>query len=425
MRNARCSRYTRPSSSTQLGASESTFDLSQLADIAAEVGTPFYAYDLDRFRERIRAFEAELADDPHLTCYAVKANDALAILRVVADEKLGADVVSGGELAKCLQAGIAPGQIVFSGVGKREDEIRAAVQAGIRSLNVESLEELDEIAAAAQALGRVAPIAVRLNPDVHGGGHEYLTTGAAASKFGLERAEAIEAFRRTVAEPALEPVGLSFHIGSQLLDTEPVLAAAERAADLWRDLAEHAIQLRDFDAGGGLGIAYEGASEPNVGHYVTRLAELTKSLGATLLLEPGRHLVGPVGTFVTRVLHVKEAGGRTIVVCDGGTNDLLRPALYGAEHPVTVLAADERAQAIVDLAGPLCESGDFLAVNRSLPFPRRGDLIAVELAGAYGRVMSSAYNARPLCAEVVLEQGSWRVSRERGTYDDLVRNEHP
>jgi diaminopimelate decarboxylase len=346
------------------------------------------------------------------------------VLRVVAAEGLGADVVSGGELAKCLQAGIRPERIVFSGVGKHEDEIRAGVEAGIRSLNVESLEELEEIAAAAQALGRVAPIAVRLNPDVAGGGHEYLATGGAGSKFGLERAEAVEAFRRAAADEALEPVGLSFHIGSQLLDAEPVFDAAARGAELWRELAETGVRLRDFDAGGGLGIAYEGGAEPDVGEYVARLTGLTDELGATLLLEPGRHLVGPAGTFVTRVLHVKQAGGRTIVVCDGGTNDLLRPALYGAEHPVTVLAEDERERATVDLAGPLCESGDFLALDRTLPLPRRGDLISVELAGAYGRVMSSTYNARPLCAEVVLEQGSWRVSRERGTYDDLVRNEH-
>jgi diaminopimelate decarboxylase len=423
MRSGRCSRSTRRSSSPPRGASESTSDLSELAVIAAEVGTPFYAYDLDRFRERIRAFEAALADAPHLTCYAVKANDALAVLGVVAEEGLGADVVSGGELAKCLQAGISPDVIVFSGVGKRPDEIRAAVEAGIRSLNVESLEELDEIAAAAQALGRVAQVAVRLNPDVSGGGHEYLTTGGAASKFGLGRAEAKEAFERAVAEEALEPVGLSFHIGSQLLDAGPVFAAATRAAELWRELGEGGIRLRDFDVGGGLGIAYEGSAEPDAGEYVTKLAQLAGGLGATMLLEPGRHLVGPAGTFVTRVLHVKQAGGRTIVVCDGGTNDLLRPALYGAEHPVTVLAEDERERATVDLAGPLCESGDFLALNRTLPLPRRGDLVAVELAGAYGRVMSSTYNARPLCAEVVLEQGGWRVSRERGSYDDLVRNE--
>jgi diaminopimelate decarboxylase len=396
----------------------------RLASIADAVGTPFYAYDLDRFRERIRAFEEALAGVPHLTCYAVKANDALAILRVAADGGLGADVVSGGELAKCLQVGISPGRIVFSGVGKRDDEIRAAVEGGIRSLNIESLEELEEVAAAATSLGRVTPIGVRLNPDVAGGGHEYLATGNAASKFGVERGEAMEAFRRAAAYEALEPVGLSFHVGSQLFDAEPVLAAATSAAGLWRELAEAGIPLRDFDAGGGLGLAYDGGSEPDVDAYAATLAELAGSLGATLLLEPGRHLVGPVGSFVTRVLHVKEAGGRTIAVCDGGSNDLLRPALYGAEHPITLLADGDREPATVDLAGPLCESSDFLALDRTLPLPRRGDLIAVELAGAYGRVMSSTYNSRPLCAEVVLEQGSWRLSREPGTYDDLVRNEH-
>jgi diaminopimelate decarboxylase len=339
---------------------------------------------------------------------------------------LGADVVSGGELAKAGKVGIAPVKIAFSGVGKREDEIRAAVDIGIRSLNVETVEELDEIAAAARALGRTAPVSVRLNPGVEGGGHEYLATGRAGSKFGLERDQAAEALRRAAADDALEPVGISFHVGSQLLDVEPVLAAAERAAELWRELALEGIPLRDFDAGGGLGIPYDGGRPPDFRAYARALAEIAHQLNATLILEPGRHLVGPVGTFVTRVVHVKEAGDKTIVVCDGGMNDLLRPVLYGAEHPVTLLGENERdrrEQGQVDLVGPLCEGSDFLALARTLPLPRRGDLLAVGLAGAYGRVMSSAYNARPLCAEVVLEQGSWRVSRERGTYDDLVRNE--
>jgi diaminopimelate decarboxylase len=362
---------------------------------------------------------------PHLTCYAVKANDALALLQVVANEGLGADVVSGGELAKCLKAGISPAGIVFSGVGKREDEIRTAVEAGIRSLNVESPEELEEIAAAARSLGRVAPVSVRLNPDVAGGAHDYLATGGAASKFGLEREEASQALQRAATDAALAAVGVSFHVGSQLLDPEPVFLAAARAAELWREAAENGIQLRDLDAGGGIGIAYEDGAEPDVEAYAGTLAGIARSLDATLVLEPGRHLAGPVGTFVTRVLHVKRAGGRTIVVCDGGINDLLRPALYGAEHPIKLVADDDRERVPVDLVGPLCESSDFLALGRTLPLPRRGDLVAVELAGAYGRVMSSTYNARPLCAEVVLEQGSWRVSRERGTYDDLVRNEGP
>ena len=348
------------------------------------------------------------------------------MLEVVAAEALGADVVSGGELAKAKKAGIPPGKIAFSGVGKRGDEIRAAVDAGIRSLNVETIEELDDIAAAARILGRNAPVSVRLNPGVEGGGHEYLATGRAGSKFGLERDQASEALRRAAADDALEPVGISFHVGSQLLDPDPVLVAAERAAELWGELAQAGIPLRDFDAGGGLGIPYDGGLPPDFPAYARALTEVARRLDATLILEPGRHLVGPIGTFVTRVLHVKEAGDKTIVVCDGGMNDLLRPVLYGAEHPVTLLAEDDdREKAPVDLVGPLCESSDFLALARTLPLPRRGDLLAIGLAGAYGRVMSSAYNARPLCAEVVLEQGSWRISRERGTYDDLVRNERP
>ena len=270
------------------------------------------------------------------------------------------------------------------------------------------------------------PVSVRLNPGVEGGGHKYLATGRAGSKFGLEREQAAEALRRAAADDALEPVGISFHVGSQLLDVDPVLVAAERAAELWRELAQAGIPLRDFDAGGGLGIPYDGGLPPDFGAYARALADIAHQLDATLILEPGRHLVGPVGTFVTRVLHVKGAGDETIVICDGGMNDLLRPVLYGAEHPVTLLGVnerDKREQASVDLVGPLCEGSDFLALARTLPLPRRGDLLAIGLAGAYGRVMSSAYNARPLCAEVVLEQGAWRISRERGTYDDLVRNE--
>ena len=202
-----------------------------------------------------------------------------------------------------------------------------------------------------------------------------------------------------------------------------MILAAGHAAELWRALDDQGIKLRDFDAGGGIGIAYDAGGEPDVDTYASTLAELASSLGATLVLEPGRHLVGPAGTLVTRIVRVKHAGGKTLVVCDAGMSDLVRPALYRAEHPLEVLDATGRERARVDLVGPLCESSDFLALDRELPLPRRGDLIAVGLAGAYGRVMSSTYNARPLCAEVVLEQGTWRVSRERGTYDDLVRNE--
>jgi diaminopimelate decarboxylase len=392
-------------------------------EIADEVGTPFYVYDLDLLRHRIRSFEAPLRDVAHLTCYAVKANDALAVLRVIAAEGLGADIVSGGELDKTIRAGIDASRIVFSGVGKRRDEIGAALQARIRSLNVESLDELAEIADEAVGRGLTAPVSVRLNPDVAAGTHAYLTTGTASSKFGLPAAEALEALRRAASDPSLDPVGLSFHVGSQILDTQPFAAAAERAAEVWRAARAEGIVLRDFDVGGGLGIPYDGGAEPDLAQYMRALVDATRSLEATLLLEPGRHLVGPVGAFVTRVIHVKRVADRTIAICDGGINDFLRPLLYGAEHPIDVQSSRSGEHGLVDVVGPLCESGDYLALGRTLPLPVAGDLIVVGLAGAYGRVMSSTYNARPLCAEVLLDEGSWRIGRKRGTYEDLVRNE--
>jgi diaminopimelate decarboxylase len=398
---------------------------TQIDGIADEVGTPFYVYDLDRFRERIRTFEDLLSGVPHLTCYAVKANDALGVLRVVADERLGADIVSGGELDKAIRAGVDVPRIVFSGVGKRRDEIAAALAAGVRFLNVESLDELAEVSDQAARQRITAAVSVRLNPDVAAGTHAYLTTGTAASKFGLPAREAREALRRAAADRHLEPVGLSFHVGSQILDTRPFASAADRAADVWLAARNEGIALRDFDVGGGLGIPYEGGADPDLAHYLAAMAEAARSLDATLVLEPGRHLVGPIGAFVTRVVHVKQLGDRTIAVCDGGINDFLRPLLYGAEHPIDVLPPRRRAEGVVDVVGPLCESGDYLALERTLPIPSPGDLIVVGLAGAYGRVMSSTYNARPLCAEVLVEDGAWRVGRERGTYDDLVRNERP
>jgi diaminopimelate decarboxylase len=316
-------------------------------------------------------------------------------------------------------------QIVFSGVGKRRDEIRAALEVGVRSINVESPGELDLIAAEAQALGVRAPVAVRLNPDVEADTHAYVSTGQATSKFGLASDAVRTELLRAAENPALEPVGISFHIGSQLLDPEPVFAAAERAATLWRELAAEGVALRDLDAGGGLGVPYHGGDDLDVETYAGRLSRLAGDLGAILLLEPGRYLVAPAGMFVTRVLYVKDVPGRRVAVCDGGMNDLLRPALYDAFHPVSLVGAGERPVGLVDVVGPVCESGDFLALGRELELPEPGDLLAVGYAGAYGRVLASAYNARPLCAEVLLEGDRWRVIREAGTYEDLTRRETP
>jgi diaminopimelate decarboxylase len=392
-------------------------------DVAAAVGTPFYAYDGGLFRERIHRFRAAFGDAPHALCYALKANDALALVAIAAKEGLGADIVSGGELAKALRAGMAPERIVFSGVGKHRDELRAALAAGVRSVNVESLGELDAVAEEAAALGAAAPVSVRLNPDVETDTHAYVATGSAASKFGLGLAEARAAYARAAADPALEPVGLSFHVGSQLLDPGPVLAAAEKAAGLWRELAAAGIALRDLDVGGGLGIAYDGGEDAAVEPYAEALAGVAGELGAKLVLEPGRWLVGPVGTFVTRVLYVKDAPGRRIAVCDGGMNDLIRPALYDTQHPLELLGGADRPRGPVDVVGPVCETGDFFALGVELPLPKPGDLVAIGQAGAYCRVMASAYNARPLCAEVLREDGAYRVIRDPVPAEELAAGE--
>jgi diaminopimelate decarboxylase len=394
-----------------------------LPEIAAAVGTPAYVYDADLFRSRIARLEAALSGVDHLVCYSAKANDSLALLHIAGEQGLGVDIVSGGELYKALRAGIPAERIVFSGVGKRPDELRAAVEAGVRTIYVESHGELEAVAGEARSLGAVAHVGARLNPDVEPDTHAYVSTGPATSKFGLAARAAREALRQAADDPALEPVGISFHVGSQLLDPEPVHTAADRAAALWRELAADGIELRDLDAGGGLGVAYDGGEEPDAGQYASRLAGLARGLGATLVLEPGRWLVAGAGTFLTRVLYVKDVPGTRIAVCDGGMNDLIRPSLYGAHHPIAVLAGTGRPRGAVDVVGPLCESGDFFARARELPLPEPGDLVAIGHAGAYGRVMASTYNARPLCAEVVVEAGRWRVTREPGAYDDLVRGE--
>jgi diaminopimelate decarboxylase len=393
-------------------------------DVAAAVGTPFYAYDADRFRERIHRFRAAFREAPPSVCYALKANDALALVATAAGEGLGADIVSGGELVKALRAGVPPGRIVFSGVGKRRDEIRAALDAGVRSVNVESLGELDILAEEAAALGKIAPVSVRLNPDVQADTHAYVATGSAASKFGLGLDDARTAYARAAADPALEPVGLSFHVGSQLFDSMPMVAAAAAAAVLWRELEAAGVHLRDLDVGGGLGIAYDDGEDAAVEPYAELVSAAASHLGAELVLEPGRWLAGPVGTFVTRVLYVKEVPGRRVVVCDGGMNDLIRPALYGARHPISLLGEDERPRGLVDVVGPVCETGDFFALGIELPLPEPGDLLAIGQAGAYCRVMASAYNARPFCAEVLREDGEYRVIRELIPADELAAREH-
>ncbi len=397
--------------------------MNDYREIADSVGTPYYVYDADVIRERMKRLDDALMNVPHLICYAVKANDSLALIALAAGSGLGADIVSGGELTKALRAGVPADRIVFSGVGKTQPEIVAAADAGIRSLNVESLGELDVIEAEGRSREQSIPVSVRLNPDVEADTHAYISTGSAGSKFGLTFADALDVLRRAHASRSLRPVGVSFHIGSQIFDVNALRSASERAEELWLAAREEGIQLRDFDCGGGLGVPYNGGREPDLEGYAETLTETATRLDATLVLEPGRWLVAAAGTFVTRVLYTKDAPGRTIAVCDGGMNDLIRPALYDAFHPIETIADGSRPDGLVDVVGPVCESGDFFALGRQLPQPEPGDLLAIGFAGAYGRVMASNYNARPLPAEVLVENGAWRVIRERGTVEDLMRDE--
>ena len=392
--------------------------------IADAVATPAYVYDANVFDTRIEQLHAALGDSDHRVCYALKANDCLALISIAAHSGLGADVVSAGEMLKALRGGILPSDIVFSGVGKRRDEITMAIEVGVKSLNVESALELDVIADEALALKQVARVGVRLNPDVDADTHDYMATGSGQAKFGVPAPEAYELLLRAERSPQLEPVALSFHVGSQIFDPAPVFEAAERAAAIWRDARAAGVELTDFDAGGGLGVPYMGGDEPDLMAYVDRLTSTAADLGATLVLEPGRWLVAPIGTLLTRVLYTKDVPGRRIAICDAGMTELLRPALYEAEHPITVLGDEAgRPSGVVDLVGPICESGDFLARNREMPLPEPGDLLAVGYAGAYGRVMASSYNARPATPEVLVEDGEWRVVRDRGVIDDLLDGE--
>lgn len=317
-----------------------------------------------------------------------------------------------------------PEDIVFSGVGKHRDEIRTALEIGIRSLNVESHAELKVVAEEASEVRTRAPISIRINPSVEPGTHPYTSTGGAGSKFGIPLDEAVAAYRYADGHRWLEPVGIAFHVGSQLLDTAPTIEAAEKAAAVWRELISLGIQLRDFDAGGGLGVPYEGQPEPSLRGYVDPLTSIAGSLEATLVLELGRWLVAEAGVLLTEVLYTKDTGDRHVVVCDAGMNDLIRPALYGSYHPIDLLVpAGTRELRRVDLVGPVCESGDFFALDRELSAPKAGDLIRIGFAGAYARVMSSTYNARPLAAEVLIEGSEWRTIRERQTVEDLSPGE--
>ena len=392
-------------------------------DIVEGVGTPVYVYSLARLRDAFRSFDQAFAAHRHLVCFSVKANSNLAVLRAFVNEGSGFDIVSGGELYRVLKAGADPAKVVFSGVGKTRDEMEYALRSGILMFNVESEQEMEALNEVAGGMGVVAPVSFRINPDVDPRTHPYISTGMKKSKFGIAIDPAAEAYRRAISLPHLEVVGVDCHIGSQLTSTAPFADAAGRVRAFVELLRGEGADIRYVDLGGGLGIRYDDEEPPDPGDYAEALTEGLGSLDTTLVLEPGRSMVGNAGILVTRVLYLKRTEAKNFVVVDGAMNDLVRPSLYGAYQGLSPVDRREAEAMTADVVGPICESGDFLAQDRVIQTPEPGDLMAVMSAGAYGFTMASNYNTRPRAAEVLVDGKEFAVVRERETLERLVAGE--
>lgn len=401
-----------------------------LAAIAKEYGTPTYVYSHATLTRHFRVFDEGLADIEHLICFSVKANSNIAILRLLASLGAGADIVSGGELLRAQKAGIAPEKIVFSGVGKTAAEMRQGLAAGILSFNVESRAELELLNSIAGEMAATAPISLRINPDVDAKTHPYISTGLQKNKFGIPWQMARETYRRAQEMQNIEIVGIDCHIGSQLTEVSPFVDAVNRLVELVNALVEDGIKLRHVDVGGGLGIKYlePGESAPPTpaiyGKDLVAALQPLKKHGISLVCEPGRAIAGNAGILLTQVLYCKESEVKKFVIVDGAFNDLMRPALYGAYHPISPVAQHEGRETIVaDIVGPICETGDFLARDREMTEVRGGELLAVGAAGAYGFSMASNYNSRPRAAEILVRGGESAVIRKRETAEELFAGE--
>jgi diaminopimelate decarboxylase len=396
-----------------------------LRALAAVAGTPTYVYSKSALLEGLAGYHRAFRDVPHVVCYSIKANSNLGVLSVLAKAGAGADIVSGGELYRALRAGVPPKKIIFSGVGKSRDEMRDALKADILMFNVESRSELKVLDEVAREMGVRAPIALRVNPDVDPQTHPYIATGLKTSKFGVPYDEALAAYEDAATMRGLEVVGADMHIGSQLTKATPVADAVARIVALVKALRERSIEIRMIDIGGGLGIRYRDETPPTHEEYATMLLPALRESGATVLLEPGRSIVGNAGVLLTRVLYRKDTGAKKFVVIDAAMNDLIRPSLYGSFHDILPVDEADRAREreTVDVVGPICESGDFLAKDRELPRAEPDQLLALMSAGAYGFAMASNYNTRPRAAEVLVDGNRHTIVRRRETYEDLVAGE--
>jgi len=399
-------------------------DETALADIAAAVGTPAYGYSAKTILCSYQAYAESLDPLPHLVCYAVKANSSVGILAILAQQGAGFDIVSGGELYRVLAGGGDASKVVFSGVGKTAGEIDYALSKGIHGFNCESEAELMLIDALAARHGRKAAVALRVNPDVDAATHPYISTGLREHKFGIDIAEAPAVYDRARGLPHLDLRGVSCHIGSQLLDTDPIREAVDKVLALITRLRAAGHDIREIDLGGGLGVAYRSSdTAPEIRGFMRELRDRIAPAALIVMVEPGRSIVGPAGVLLTRVLNRKKTASKEFVVVDAGMNDLIRPSLYQSHHEIIPLRKNDRPPIVADVVGPVCETGDFLARDRSLANVAPGDFLAVCTAGAYGFVLASNYNSRPRPPEVLVEGGSFRVIRARETYADLVRGE--
>ena len=401
----------------------------QLLAIAAEFGTPTYVYDAALMRERCRALAAACGDYPHAMHYAIKANATLAVVRLMRECGALADANSGGEIEVALRAGYTPSEIVFTGVGKSAAELARAVSLGVKAINAESPSEVERIAAIARDLGTVARVAIRINPDVDAGSHRHISTGSRTTKFGMS-VDAARAMARDIGRhPSLHIVGLHVHIGSQITQTAPLTQAVETLASLALELLAVGVPLEHLDIGGGLGIAYQdGQTVISPHEYTAAILPAIRRTGLTLVLEPGRWIVGPAGMLLTTVVDLKSqpddpdtGEARWFVIADAGMTDLLRPALYGAWHTIEAVTPRSGPARLCDVVGPVCETTDTLGSARRLPPVEVNDLLVVRDAGAYGSVMASNYNRRPTAAEVMVDGAAWRVIRRRQTVDDLLQ----
>ncbi|HEV2448746.1 MAG TPA: diaminopimelate decarboxylase [Candidatus Sulfopaludibacter sp.] len=395
-----------------------------LADLAHRVGTPAYVYSSAAILCNYRAYDESFADLPHSVCYAVKANSSLAVLALLVKAGASFDIVSGGELYRVTQAGGDPSKVVFSGVGKTATEVEYALANGIHSFNCESEGELALIDSLAARRGVTAGYAIRVNPDVDASTHPYISTGLSLHKFGIAIAEAPAVYERARRFPNLAAEGVSCHIGSQILDTSPILEAVDKALALAARLRSAGHPIRHIDLGGGLGVAYHsGEQAPEIAGFIRSVQDRLRESGLKVMVEPGRSIVGPAGILLTRVLYRKRNGDKEFVVVDAAMNDLIRPALYRAHHEIIPLRKSSLPPVTADVVGPVCETGDFLARDRRMANAMPGDFLAICTAGAYGFVQSSNYNSRPRAPEVLVEGGGYRIIRRRETFEDLVRGE--